>query len=248
MVYSSVLVKNWSKHAMSYEELYDLYITKNLSANKIGLLHNKTAKTIIYYLNKYKIPIRTRQNSKFNCQDLTGKVYGKLTVETSTIINQRLMWNCLCECGAKVISRASILNAKQKTSCKKCKYYGWKGYGEISGTYWQNTKRRAEQRNKTFNITIEYAWNLFVEQDKKCSLTKLPLHFQRDFSRDSTQQTASLDRIDNSIGYEEGNIQWVHKIVNMMKQDYSLSEVYKVSELIYLNNLDKISQLKEFSL
>ena len=31
------------------------------------------------------------------------------------------------------------------------------------------------------------------------------------------EQTASLDRIDNSKGYEVGNIQWVHKEINMMR-------------------------------
>lgn len=31
----------------------------------------------------------------------------------------------------------------------------------------------------------------------------------------------SLDRIDSNKGYVEGNVQWVHKDVNMMKQSYS---------------------------
>ena len=29
--------------------------------------------------------------------------------------------------------------------------------------------------------------------------------------------SASLDRIDNNIGYIEGNVQWVHKWINVMK-------------------------------
>lgn len=29
--------------------------------------------------------------------------------------------------------------------------------------------------------------------------------------------TASIDRIDNSKGYVEGNVQWVHKEINKMK-------------------------------
>jgi hypothetical protein len=36
-----------------------------------------------------------------------------------------------------------------------------------------------------------------------------------------SNQTASLDRIDSSIGYVKGNIQWVHKMVNMCKQHNS---------------------------
>mgnify|MGYP007044016634 CR=1 FL=1 len=33
--------------------------------------------------------------------------------------------------------------------------------------------------------------------------------------------TASLDRIDSSKGYIEGNVQWVHKDINWMKQDFN---------------------------
>jgi len=33
--------------------------------------------------------------------------------------------------------------------------------------------------------------------------------------------TASVDRIDSSIGYVMGNIQWVHKDINKMKSDFS---------------------------
>jgi len=36
--------------------------------------------------------------------------------------------------------------------------------------------------------------------------------------------TASLDRIDSSKGYIEGNVQWVHKMVNMSKQQYTQEE------------------------
>ena len=32
--------------------------------------------------------------------------------------------------------------------------------------------------------------------------------------------TASLDRIDSSLGYTIGNVQWVHKHVNVMKNIY----------------------------
>jgi archaellum component FlaC len=33
--------------------------------------------------------------------------------------------------------------------------------------------------------------------------------------------TASLDRVDSAKGYIKGNVQWVHKDINMMKQQYS---------------------------
>jgi archaellum component FlaC len=36
-----------------------------------------------------------------------------------------------------------------------------------------------------------------------------------------TIQIESLDRIDSKLGYIEGNVQWLHKDVNYMKQEYS---------------------------
>ena len=38
---------------------------------------------------------------------------------------------------------------------------------------------------------------------------------------------ASLDRIDSSIGYVEGNVQWVSKQANLSKHVMSMSELYE---------------------
>lgn len=47
--------------------------------------------------------------------------------------------------------------------------------------------------------------------------------------------TASLDRIDSSKGYVEGNVQWVHKDVNYIKQDLEESYFKKLCKLITEN-------------
>lgn len=55
-----------------------------------------------------------------------------------------------------------------------------------------------------------------------CNLTGLKLEFKT-----LKKQTASLDRIDSTKGYVEGNVQWIHKDINLMKnrlpQDYFIS-------------------------
>lgn len=45
-----------------------------------------------------------------------------------------------------------------------------------------------------------------------------------------------LDRIDSSKGYIEGNVQWVHKDVNMMKQNYSQKYFIEMCKKIYETN------------
>jgi hypothetical protein len=67
------------------------------------------------------------------------------------------------------------------------------------------------------DISIEYAWNLFIYQDKTCKLSGLPISI----GNKPCSNTASIDRIDSSLGYIEGNIQWIHKHVNFMKRTYS---------------------------
>jgi hypothetical protein len=44
-----------------------------------------------------------------------------------------------------------------------------------------------------------------------------PIDFALSLRDSRDHQTASLDRIDNSIGYRINNLQWVHKKLNIMK-------------------------------
>ena len=48
--------------------------------------------------------------------------------------------------------------------------------------------------------------------------------------------TASLDRIDSSKGYIEGNVQWVHKRVNLMKGNMSTENFIEWCNLVVKNN------------
>ena len=52
---------------------------------------------------------------------------------------------------------------------------------------------------------------------------------------------ASVDRIDNSLGYIKGNIQWLHKDINLIKNDFKNGEVinyarFVTNPTIYLSN------------
>jgi hypothetical protein len=41
-------------------------------------------------------------------------------------------------------------------------------------------------------------------------------------------KTASLDRIDSSKGYITGNLQWLHKDINWMKNSFSQEDFIKL--------------------
>ena len=88
---------------------------------------------------------------------------------------------------------------------------------------------------------MEYLWNLFLEQNKKCALSGLELILNPRWShqkngRMENVQTASLDRIDNTKGYILGNVQWVHKQVNFMKGSLSENKFIEYCNLIVKNN------------
>ena len=113
----------------------------------------------------------------------------------------------------------------------------WRGCGDISGNRWNSIVRGANgskgRKKIMFDITIEEVWELYLNQNRKCKLSGLPISF----SNDKIRGTASLDRIDSSKGYEKGNIQWVHKDINKMKN--SLDETY------FINLCHKVSELNQ---
>ncbi len=79
-------------------------------------------------------------------------------------------------------------------------------------SYLRKLKSNALSRHHDVNITADDLYNRWKFQQGRCAFTGVPLvlHY-RPFG------TASLDRIDNAKHYEYGNIQWVHKSVNLMK-------------------------------
>lgn len=162
--------------------------------------------------------------------NLIGKKFGLLTVirENGHSFHlgkkQHILWECLCECGKiKTVNGGSLVVGRSSSCGCQLNLRGnksplWIGEGEISGRVWRQIEVNAISRGYEIKIDIRYAWELFLKQDGKCALSGLPLKFKI-YSRDNSQ-TASLDRIDSSIGYVEGNVQWIHKDINYMKQEY----------------------------
>lgn len=129
-----------------------------------------------------------------------------------------------CQCGYTAMQPRNKLVYGSTKGCAKCLgKRKTKAYKELSWTYFNNKIKDAEKRGYTFQITIEEAWNKFEEQNQLCALSGSSIVLYKSYSnRRSKLQTASLDRIDSTKGYIKGNVQWVHKEINKMKQ--SLNE------------------------
>ena len=102
------------------------------------------------------------------------------------------------------------------------------GTGQISGTLMTYLKGKATQRGLSFEVTSEQLWELFQKQNGCCALSgvllSLSTTIDKNHNIDRTNHTASLDRIDNSKPYTIDNVQWIHKVLNHMRRQYSVEE------------------------
>lgn len=164
-------------------------------------------------------------------KDLKFKRFGKLLVldRISASRQGSATWKCLCDCGVEKILSSDHLTRKnnpvKSCGCRIKERRGpnhpdWKGCGLISGNWWYNhvlrNRKSARKNPPEVKVTIEYAWDLFEKQNGRCKLSDIELRF----GSTTQNNTASLDRIDSSKGYIEGNVQWVHKDINFMKRTY----------------------------
>lgn len=177
---------------------------------------------------------KTKYNSWIN------KKFGKLTIIEILSPDKSKTWlhsyrfHCECECGKFRIYPTSYFKRGLSLSCGCDKNFydkisgenntRYKGYKEISGTYWASICSRIHD----VEITIEMMWKLFLKQNKKCALTGIDICFGKN-------QTASLDRIDSNKGYIKDNVQWLHKTVNRLKNNYNEDEFVSWCKLIVEN-------------
>lgn len=120
----------------------------------------------------------------------------------------------------------------------------YKGQGNI-GIYCMNRvdaytgfreyARRARHRGKEFNVSLEYLSSVWDKQEGKCAYTGIKLVHQVANTHGSIY-TASIDRIDSSIGYVEGNIQFVTTHVNFMKSTLTHDEMVLLIKEVRSNN------------
>jgi hypothetical protein len=102
--------------------------------------------------------------------------------------------------------------------------------GGLIGTYMTDICRHATRRGIAVEITMKDLSEQWARQGAKCALTGWDLTLKRT-ARD-WQATASVDRIDSSLGYVPGNVQFVHKDVNASKWDHDESRFFEICRAV----------------
>lgn len=158
-----------------------------------------------------------------------GDKYKKWTVIDGPRTNSFncIEWLCQCECGnQRWIQGNELTNPDRCFACHSCtgkerkKAFTLKNgrVGELTLTRFTKLQKSAAKRDISFEVTKEYLWNLFITQNHTCAITGDYIEHIKD---------ASLDRIDSSKGYIEGNVQWVTCQANISKHIMSMEELYE---------------------
>lgn len=171
---------------------------------------------------------------------LTGQKFGNLLVKeyirTLRYKNGGTyhIYNCECDCGNNFSVRSCNLKNGHSTRCSKCKsehLHNKNVKGRIPSYIKAGAKNRAKRWGREYNIDDEFLYNLFLKQNMKCALSGVDLVFGLTAS-ECRKTTASIDRIDNSKGYTEDNVRWVHKKINLMRLDLTDKEFIEWCTLV----------------
>ena len=197
-------------------------------SNSIGLSNEiSSSRNLEEKLSKRKRAIKHKPS-----EILIGQKFNHLSIVGFEHKKDNCWWMKIkCDCGNEGFEVLRKLKNGERQNCglSGCEHFHelrknngrkakFTGYEDIYGSRWASWRIGAERRDIDFDIDIEYAWDIFLKQDRRCALSGVPIEFGNSYNKTIS---ASLDRIDSKKGYIKDNIQWVHKSVNIMKRDFS---------------------------
>lgn len=150
-----------------------------------------------------------------------------------------IIWLCICDCGKnkRWIQANELMNPDRCFECSECaakrraeKTVSNNGkVGELTLTRFTKLQKSAEKRGIYFELSMDYLWNLFERQQRKCAITGDLIE---------SFDNASLDRINSEDGYVEGNVQWVTYQANVSKHTMTMEQLYEFCKKV-LNHADQ---------
>lgn len=138
---------------------------------------------------------------------------------------------------SRVCSGASCnKNGKQKGNYAYIKDYAHNKIDEY--TPFRYYFRNCKKRSKEFNLSLEYLKSVWDSQNGICPYSGIKLILSNyKTGHNNPIYGASLDRINSSLGYIIGNVQFVSTSINYMKGQLSHEETMTLCKIISDNFL-----------
>lgn len=193
------------------------YSNTNMTLKDIGVKLHSSRTRVMEQLKKRGVKLRTRSPLFV---DLSGKKFNKLfVVSVADKRKTQYRYNCLCDCGNKVVVAGNAMSVGNTKSCG-CQHKRLLGFGSSSfGQSWRDMKRRVNNKNcvsfKHYGkrgISMDSRW-----LDFKCFYADMYPGYIDGYS---------IERIDVNGPYDKENCMWVSRgKQNYNKQNTLLAEV-----------------------
>jgi hypothetical protein len=154
-------------------------------------------------------------------KDLTGKIFGRLTVISMSHVEKgKSVWNCKCSCGSSVKVVGVRISTGHTRSCGCMPVV--EGHGDVGTKFyrvWRNIRQRCHDVNSD-----RYQWygakGIYVcdrwRNDYLAFKSDMLSSYQKACA-DYGEDQVSIDRIDPTKGYEYSNCQWITRSENSSK-------------------------------
>jgi hypothetical protein len=185
-------------------------------------------KSSINYIEGYKqckscnIYFETTAKNFWACFKCTKKIAARGLVTT----------NC-AYCGKEFTTKKSTTkccspSCRNYYTCnkEKIKYFRRNSVeNSLKAVFW-GCKSRAKRLNRECNLTQEYLLEMLKKQKGKCAATGILMKpSAQATTKNKDPFTISIDRIDSSKGYIEGNVQLVCTMYNMAKNCFTQEDI-----------------------
>jgi len=205
------------------------YYNSGLANHYIAFILQRTKNAVVAKLGR--VLGRRNRNYCSMYKDITGQVFGKLTViKRDGYIKDKRAWLCCCDCGGTTRLPTAYITAGKTKSCGCLGKFkeGEASFNQLFGQY----KKHAEQRNLDFRLSKKEfrtltQQNCFYCDSKpqgKCGTTK---------RNNGIYIYSGIDRVDNSKGYIIDNCVPCCKVCNYMKLTSSKDNFIEHIFLIY---------------
>lgn len=197
--------------------------------------------------------IKNIKISNLKIKDLTGEVFGKLTVmkkHDKRDQNNRILWDCLCECGKKCIINGNHLTRGSRggsgiptRSCGCLRNNAHNKILDREHAIWKHLYnstivRRSKSKKWGIIIDLEHFKYLSQEPCNFCGLSSSNSITDRCDSNNILYFNG-IDRLDSNLGYTKENSVPCCRYCNTAKNTMCVEEFMNYIKRVYEFNLPK---------